>query len=247
MTSPEPEDPTGIPDPADLDRAPLIVVTGTSASVDTALVGAALLVSLRDEGLRVATVTAVRTDAADPSVGLPRLAKLAGCDVRQHPRLEPALPAPVSAPAAGLTLAPVAVHAARWARLCQEDATDVVLVDDAEGLATPIDADGATLLDLLALTADLGVRAGVVVATGTGRDDLRTAAVLSRLARAEGLEVLGLVIDRRPDFEDEPGRRNMSLLAELTGCPLLGVIPAGASGWDPQTFQDRAGAWLPVT
>lgn len=224
-----------------------MVVTGTSAAADTALVGAALLVSLRDEGLRVSTVTAVRTDTSDPAVGLPRLAELAGCEVPQHARLESPLPAPAAATAAGLTLTPVAVHAARWARLCRDDATDAVVVDDPEGLATPIDGDGASLLDLLAMAADLGVRAGVVLATGTSRDDVRAAAVLTRLVRAEGVDVLGLVVDRAPAPEDEPGRRMMPLLAEITGCPLLGVIPAGASTWEPQTFQDRAGAWLPVT
>ena len=41
-------------------------------------------------------------------------------------------------------------------------------------------------------------------------------------------------------------RLNLEDLPEVTGAPLLGRIPAGAGSWDAQTFQDRAGAWLPI-
>lgn len=231
--------------------APLVVVTGTSSAVDTTLVTAALAVGFQDEGLAVGVSAAVRTGpATDP--GLARLARLTGIvDAAEHVRLEGLGPPVMAAEDTAVTLPPVPVHAARWSRQCRREDIDLLLVEDPEGVLTPLDEDGSTLLDLLDLldTGDaLGVRTGVVIACRDTPDELRQLTILVAVLQARGRHILGCAMQEVGAAGSERGGAEVAeLLRAVSDVPLLGKVPAGAGQWDPQQFQDRAGAWLPVT
>ncbi|HYO85468.1 MAG TPA: AAA family ATPase [Dermatophilaceae bacterium] len=232
----------------DTGSAPIIVVTGTGSRVDTTLAAAALTVGLRDEGLEVTVTTPVRTGATGTN-GLRRLSDLTGgTHVHERITLAADLPPRAAATVGGIVLPPVVVHAAEWARLVRRPELDVLLVDDPEGILTELDEDGSCLLDVADAAEGLDLRVGVVIACGVGRDDLRQAGLIAAVLRSRGVDILGCVIVDDDGAANDTAAANpiRDQLPDACSAPLIGHIPPEVRGWDPQTFQDRAGAWLPV-
>ncbi len=242
---------------------PVIVVTPASADVDPCPTAAAIAVGLRDERLRPVLVSPVRVGR--PEVrgrvsgkgGLPgavtagvdehRASRLAGGLTTIEPvRLYASGPPALAARHDGQQLPPIAVHAALVSRTAREPEVDLVLLADGVGMFTPIDEDGATLADLLDLTAALQVRVGVVIVCDAVPGTVHAVTALVEALRARRCDLLGTVLASRPDPGDEVGGYVAATLEAATGVPLLGSIPAGAGDWDVAQFTDRAGAWLPI-
>lgn len=228
--------------------APVIVVTGTGPDVGKTVATAALAVGFRDQGLRVAVVKPCQTGVGPGEDGdLAQVRRLAG-DVQTHElvRLTDPLAPDAAARRAGVSIPPVPVLASQAAQVARREDVDLVLVEGTGGLLVRLDLAGGTLADLALSVQELGLRVGVVVVAAAGLGTLNHSALTAEALQLRGLDCLGFVIGSWPDDPDLAMTLNLEDLPEVTGAPLLGRIPEGAGSWDPQTFQDRAGAWLPI-
>ncbi|WP_288798947.1 dethiobiotin synthase [uncultured Arsenicicoccus sp.] len=228
--------------------APVIVVTGTGPDVGKTVATAALAVGFRDQGLRVAVVKPCQTGVGPGEDGdLAQVRQLAG-DVQTHElvRLPDPLAPDAAARRAGVSIPPVPVLASQAAQVARREDVDLVLVEGTGGLLVRLDLAGGTLADLALSVQELGLRVGVVVVAAAGLGTLNHSALTAEALQLRGLDCLGFVIGSWPDDPDLAMTLNLEDLPEVTGAPLLGRIPEGAGSWDPQTFQDRAGAWLPI-
>lgn len=228
--------------------APVIVVTGTGPDVGKTVATAALAVGFRDQGLRVAVVKPCQTGVGPGEDGDPaQVRRLAG-DVQTHElvRLPDPLAPDAAARRAGVSIPPVPVLASQAAQVARREDVDLVLVEGTGGLLVRLDLAGGTLADLALSVQELGLRVGVVVVAAAGLGTLNHSALTAEALQLRGLDCLGFVIGSWPEDPDLAMTLNLEDLPEVTGAPLLGRIPEGAGSWDPQTFQDRAGAWLPI-
>lgn len=228
--------------------APVIVVTGTGTDVGKTVATAALAVGFREQGLRVAVVKPCQTGVGpDEDADLAEVRRLAG-ELQTHElvRLPEPLAPDTAARHAGIDVPPVPVLASQVAQVSRRADVDLVLVEGAGGLLVRLDLAGGTLADLALCVQELGLRVGVVVVATAGLGTLNHSALTAEALQLRGLDCLGFVIGSWPEDPDLAMRLNLEDLPEVTGAPLLGRIPAGAGSWDAQTFQDRAGAWLPI-
>lgn len=247
--------------PGDDEAAPVIVITA-APGVPRHPTTASLVVGLQEEGVRVVVTTPVRAYVDDAghaldgdTTGLAEVSRLTGgVEIHEPVLIRSPLPAVAAAAATGTALPPVVVQAALIARLARRADVDLVIVEDAEGPCAPIDQDSSSLMDVLEALALLDIRIGIVLACGTRRDDLAgaalTVAALHRDAETT-FDLLGYAVTGRPDQSggtdaDPVAAAVIHALAGATGLRCLGSIPAGAEHWEPQQFQDRAGAWLPL-
>jgi dethiobiotin synthetase len=225
--------------------APVIVVTSAHPGVDPAACVAALAVGCQEAGLAVRVAVLVR--AVPQAEWTDAVAGLTGAVVSTaHALTSPpgALTHPPTlARRHGVRLTPAVVHATLVAAMARSRETDLVVLHDPLGLLVPIDADGATLLDVADSLGALGVRVGFVLVTGDGSDDLAPTLLVADVLRSRKRDVLGLAVQARGRA---PSATAAALLADCADLTLLGIVPWDAATWDPQTFQDRAGAWLPV-
>lgn len=241
----------GVPVTPETDTtAPVIVITPACLSVDPHPTAAAILVGLRDEGLHTVMVSPVRTGRPDVRGAVADqhpVVRLAGeVETVEPVRLYACGPPLVAARHEQHPLPPVAVQAALVAATARRQDVDLVVLADDNGVLTPLDEDGATLLDLIDLVAALGVRVGMIVVTAVTAGALHEAGAVIAVVRTHSTDVLGTVLATRPEPDDELGSYVAATLEPATGVPFLGSIPAGVADWDPQQFADRAGAWLPI-
>lgn len=100
-----------------------------------------------------------------------------------------------------------------------------MLVEGAGGLAVPI--RGRYLMAHLA--SDLGLPLLVVARAGLGT--INHTVLTVEFARARGLDVVGIVVNGYPATAAGLAERsNPATIADLTGVPILGVIPFAAGG-----------------
>jgi dethiobiotin synthase len=212
----------------------VVLVTGTDTGVGKTVVTAALAVALGKHG----SVAVLQPVQAGLPADADEVRRLSGVpDVFEGARVEDPLNPTTAARLRGTVLPDVSEHAATVDRLA--GSYDSVVVEGAGGLLVGLDNAGHTLLDL---AAALETAYTIVVVTRAGLGTLNhTRLTVERLA---GYPVAGLVIGSWPA---EPGlaeRCNLDDLPEVTGIPILGMVPEGAGSLDPVEF--RAGAWLPV-
>lgn len=236
------------PAAVDSEPAPVIVVTGTSRAADPVTTMAALIVGFHDEGLQVC----LSSVGANQGRMLAAVQRLTGATRTYPPWATLGSRSATPAEPNGRPAAPMPVQAATWSQLSRHDGTDVLLVLDPHGLAMPIDAEGATVLDLMETAGSLGLRIGVVLACDATPDTLRQAALVAAALRPVRADLLGSVLapseaDQRPIPPVAPWAHVVAgQVSAVTGAPVLGGLPDGAASWPPQQFRDRAGAWLPV-
>ncbi|CAM00310.1 dethiobiotin synthetase [Saccharopolyspora erythraea NRRL 2338] len=212
----------------------VLVITGTGTEVGKTVVTAAIAALAPG---RVAVLKAAQTGVAAGEDGdVAEVARLAGpvtaVELARYP--EPLAPATAARRAGAPPVRPAQVaEAAR--ELDREH--DLVLVEGAGGLLVRYD-DGGTLADVaVALSAPV-----LVVAHG-GLGTLNAAALTAEALRARGVECAGVVVGSWPSAPDLACRCNLDDLPEVTGAPLLGVLPEGAAA-DPAAFGDIARAGL---
>ena len=215
-----------------------LLVTGTDTGVGKTVVAAALVLALRERGVRAvgfkpAETGLVEGAPADSEVlaaatGHPE--PLAAPLLRAAEALAPAL----AAERAGASLDPAALER-RIAELRQGGYT--VVVEGAGGVTVPL-AWGYTILDL----ADRAGLAAVVVARA-GLGTLNHAVLTVEALRRRGIPVSGVVLNGRGDPPDLAEATNAEALGRLLpGVPIL-VLPRFAA-CDPLEVARSAAAAL---
>ena len=197
-----------------------VLVTGTDTGVGKTVATAALAASA--DG-RVLVVKPVQTGAADGDSDAREVTRLAGVAAEEWVSLPEPLAPDVAARRAGVAIPTVAEHAARLRAL--DGTYDTVIVEGAGGVLVRLDADGGTIVDLAELLPD----PEVVVVTRAGLGTLNHTELAVLAIRTHGIEPAGLVIGSWPAEPGVAEHSNRELLPELTGVPLLAVIPAGSS------------------
>lgn len=222
-----------------------VLVTGTSTGVGKTIVTAALACVFTQRGRAVSVIKPVQTGTSSgQQTDVAVIRRLSGCR-NVHELVS--LPDPL-APDTAARLAAVDLPAvAALARTCVErsSGSNLALVEGAGGVLVRLDAAGGTLLDLGNVLVDTGHHVEVVVVTTLALGTLNHTELTVRALAASGLPARGLIIGAEPPDLDLAERCNIDDLPRVTGLPILGSLPAGASAVAPTDFATRALGWLP--
>ncbi len=206
-------------------RAPAWFVTGTDTEVGKTFITCALLLALRDHGIKAIGMKPISagTNADGKNEDVEQLLAAAGVDAPRdlvNPYLfQPAIAPHIAAAETGRRIE-IAHIVAACARLRQM--ADVVLVEGVGGFCVPLGphCDTADLVEQLGLPVILvvGMRLGCI-----------NHALLSQQAiSARGLELAGWVANHI-DPEMSRFEENLAALKERLAAPLLGVVPANCT------------------
>ena len=201
------------------------LITGTAPRVGKTMVGCALAFAFKVRALRVGVMKPVQTGCpeaegvlvADDAASLiaaasAELALELACPYRYRSALEPAAAAIADAAAP-----PVSAQIERaWREIAA--ASDVTLVEDASGLAAPIQWD----YNYADLARALGLELIVVAANNPGF--INAAALTFDYAARHGLEVRGFILNALNREASETVRRDAELLARAAAAPCLGTV-----------------------
>jgi len=202
-----------------------IFITGTDTGVGKTLIAGGLAACCRSGGTRVGVMKPVESGCRRLEHGLQPddalyLKKMAACadaldDIVPY-RLEQPLTPSVAAALSGVAIDLDVIRQA-YRRIAGR--SDLVLVEGAGGLLAPIfgPSTGVDLLRLLQIPMIVVARN----ALGTINHTLLTV----EHARRSGLTVLGIILNHCSPSPDLSAATNPGIIAELSGLPLLGVIP----------------------
>jgi dethiobiotin synthase len=219
-----------------------LFVTGTDTGVGKTVVTAALAVARRAAGGAPYVVKPAQTGVtADEPGDLDEVRRLAGA-VPGHEgvRLREPLAPDTAARLEGVELPGLAQQ--RDAVVAAAEGHDVI-VEGAGGLLVSI-GHHWNLLDLAQSVAYFGVPVGFVVVARAGLGTLNHSALTVFAIQHRGLHVHGVVIGSWPRQPDLAATQNLLDLPLMTGVPLLGRVPEGASELTRQQFADGAPDWL---
>jgi dethiobiotin synthetase len=211
-------------------EAGVLVVTGTGTGVGKTVVTAAIAALGLARGDRVAVLKPAQTGVGPDEPGdLAEIARLVpganGRELARYP--EPLAPA-TAARRSGRP--PVTPRQAAAAARELADEHDLVLVEGAGGLLVRFDETG-TLADVAAR-----LDAPVLVVAAAGLGTLNHTALTVEALDNRSLKCAGVVIGAWPRDPDLAAACNLADLPEITGVPLLGVLPAGVSGLGAADF-----------
>ncbi len=217
-----------------------LFITGTDTNVGKTFVAAGLAAALRRAGVDIGVMKPVATGCSDDAVAL-----IAAAGVSDPLDLvNPVAYAPPLSPHLAARLARRPVDVAKILRAYRElrRRHDVLIVEGIGGIRVPIRGR----LDVAGLAKRMGLPMLIVT-----RPDLGTinhTRLTVDAARAEGLEILGLVVNCcgsglpaatiRPSLAERLAPR---ALAEATRVPVLGVLPRLAAGGGRRLFDAIAG------
>lgn len=210
----------------------VVVVTGTGTGVGKTAVTSAIAALAVAAGRRVAVLKPAQTGIDAAQLGdVDEVRRLAGPSVtcRELARF----PAPLAPARAARLAGLIPVTTATTASVARELAIehDLVLVEGTGGLLVPLDDSGGTLADVAA-----ALSAPVLVVVGAGLGTLNHTALTVEALRTRRLGCAGIVIGAWPTQPDLAARCNLIDLPAVTGLPLLGVVPGGASHLTPAEF-----------
>jgi dethiobiotin synthetase len=191
------------------------VVTGTDTEVGKTFATAALAQALLLAGRTVTVVKPVQTGVGPGESGdAAEIDRLTGVPVAQEwQRLALPLAPETIAHETGAQLMPVAAMIDRLNAI----ESDVVVVEGAGGVLVRLDGDGSTIADLAELW-----ESEVVIVTRDTLGTLNHTGLTVEHLRSRGLDPV-LVIGAA----SEAGALNQRELVRLTGCELVGRVPAG--------------------
>lgn len=198
-----------------------IFITGTDTGVGKTVVTSALAYSLIQSGVDVGVMKPTQTGA-----GLPVLKDLefvervtgrsfSGEDYCPYILRDPLSPYTASI----LEKRGISVESIRASYERLTTVHDNVLVEGAGGLLVPILQD-YTMADL---ARDLGL--SLIIVTRPDLGTLNHTTLTAEYAKSHGLSVLGIVISNFPENPDLAQRTNPDILTQMTGHPIIGVIP----------------------
>ena len=212
-----------------------LLVTGTGTGVGKTVVTAAIAALAVARGEQVVVVKPAQTGEPDGAPGdAAEVARLAG-DVRTLELVR--YPDPLSPEAAARRSGRPTLTLDGCVREIRGIEADLVLVEGAGGLLVRYDAAGLTIADVAA-----ALSLPVVLVTEAGLGTLNATALTVEAMRVRGLALHSLVVGSWPA---RPGLAELSNLEDLptvAGAPLAGVLPEGASSYQP--FVDLAAASL---
>ncbi|WP_018335640.1 dethiobiotin synthase [Actinomycetospora chiangmaiensis] len=212
-----------------------MIVTGTGTGVGKTVVTAAVAALAAAAGERVVVVkpaqTGIEPGAPGDLADVERLTggRVATLELARYP--EPLAPA-TAARRSGLP--PLRVEEIEKSVRAIGDA-DLVVVEGAGGLLVRINDDGETLADVAT-----ALDAPVLVVATAGLGVLNAAALTAEALATRGIRLEGVVVGAYPAEPDLAERTNLDDLPEVTGAPLLGVLPADLGGADPEDFETAA-------
>ncbi|MDF0529192.1 dethiobiotin synthase [Tsukamurella sp. 8F] len=226
----------------------IVCVTGTSTGVGKTIACAAIAAAAQAEGIDVAVVKPAQTgfgpgarfDADGARADADEVRRLSsGVRVVEGARYPDPLAPLTAARRAGLE----PLSRVDAAALVRRDAKALTLVEGAGGVLVRLGADSdGTVFNLVDLARDLGAPVVVVAdpALGTLNHTELTVAAL----RGADVRCSGIVLGRWPDQPGLAERCNREELAEVTGVPLVGAVPDGASALAPERFRADAPGWF---
>lgn len=220
------------------------VITGTDTGVGKTIVTAAIAAAMRARSRSVAVVKPAQTGVGPADSGdVDEVRRLAGpLDVLEGVRLPDPLAPDRAAAVAGVALPSLSeqrdlvLGAAEW--------HDVVLVEGAGGIAVRL-GETFTLLDIAGEIQAAGADVRWVVVVGAQLGTLNHSTLTVHAIQHRGFVVDGLVIGCWPTEPGPAERFNRVDLESYTGVPVIGSVPCGAGGRDPQEFRTLAPSWLP--
>ncbi|MFC4602080.1 dethiobiotin synthase [Rhodococcus kronopolitis] len=217
----------------------VLVVTGTSTDVGKTVVTAALSALAGSLGRTVAVCKPAQTGVAPGEPGdLAEVQRLSGVDdVVELARYPEPLAPDTAARRADLPM--LELGAVVDAVRVLDAGHDLTLVEGAGGLLVRLGAQGFTLVDV---ARELDAAVLVVAAAGLGT--LNHSALTVQALRAADIRCRGLVIGSWPAEPDLAARCNLDELAEVTGVPLLGRVPAGSGALTGADFVAAAPGWF---
>lgn len=200
-----------------------IFVTGTDTGVGKTVVSAALAWTLKGSGKRVAVIKPVQTGTN--SGGLLDIEFTQRVIRTNHP-LDNVCPYRFSLPlapsvASRLAGGKIDLKKINSAFHNHSSNHDVVIVEGAGGLLVPI-TNNYLMSDL---ARDLGLH--LIIVTRPDLGTLNHTLLTTESARERGLKILGIVINKFPLNPGIAERTNPELILEMTGLPIVGVIPFG--------------------
>lgn len=208
----------------------ILIVSGTGTGVGKTVVTSAIAAIARDRGDRVAVVkpaqTGVRADGAGEDGDIPDIdtvSRLSGVtDTHELARFPDPLSPEAAARLSGLPPLDMRAAAASISALAARH--DIVLVEGAGGLLVRYDPAGATIADL---AVALGAPVLIVAAAGLGTLN-HTALTLEALSVRKIIST-GVVVGSWPADPGLAERANLLDLEVVSGGPLAGAVPEGAS------------------
>ncbi len=213
---------------------PVLIVTGTGTGVGKTIVAAALATVASARGDTVAYLKVAQTGVPDEEADVDVVRRLARhVDVAEGARFAAALSPEAAARDAGLPPVDLAVVTARAGGLAATH--DLVLIEGAGGVLVRYDGAGSTLAELArALDAPL------LVVAHPGLGTLNATALTIEAINRRSLRLDGLVLGAWPLEPDLAAYSNLLDLPVLTGQPLTGALPAGASRLGATAFLNAA-------
>lgn len=198
-----------------------VFVTGTGTGVGKTLVAATLACTFGSKGRTVGALKPIQTGTADAADDLAFIRLAAGLAAGRA--LAPYRFAAPLAPseAARLEGERIDLHPIRRAFEALRQACDLVVVEGAGGLLVPLDEAGTTMASV---AGALGLPVIVVAPSGLGM--LNHTALTFEVARARGLEVLGVVLCRFPrTARGLAETTNPAAVEALAATRIRGVVP----------------------
>ena len=199
-----------------------IFVTGTDTGVGKTVVSAALAWTLKQSGKKVVVMKPVQTGTASAQLmDIEFVQRVIGTNYPIEEVCPYRFPHPLApSVAASLLGQKVDLDKIRSAFYKLASTHEAVIVEGAGGLLVPITED--YLMSDLAFDLNLALLIVTRPSLGTLNHTLLTV----ESARARGLKVLGIVINRFPSNPDVAENTNPGLITKMTGEQLLGVFPS---------------------
>lgn len=225
-----------------------MIVTGTGTGVGKTVVTAAVAALAVAAGERVTVVKPAQTGVGPGEPGdLAEVTRLAGGGVTTRELVR--YPEPLAPATAARRSGLAALRVSDVTDTVARTSADLLLVEGAGGLLVRLNDGGETLADVAS-----ALDAPVLVVATAGLGVLNAAALSAEVLARRGLTLTGTVVGAYPEHPDLAERTNLVDLPEVTGAPLLGVLPAGLGAAGPQRFAQAArcglhpvlgGQWVP--
>jgi dethiobiotin synthetase len=219
-------------------------ITGTDTGIGKTIVTAAIAAVFQTRARSIAVVKPAQTGLGPDEPGdADEVRRLAGpLDVAERVRLADPYAPDRAATLAGRTLPSLGEQ--RDLVLGAAASHDIVLVEGSGGVAVNLGI-AFTLLDIAAQVRNAGTDLAWFVVCGTRLGTLNHSTLTVQAIQQRGFTVHGLVIGCWPDDPGPSDHYNRIDLARYTGVRVVGAVPCGASGLEPQEFRAQAPSWLP--
>ena len=198
-----------------------IFVTGTDTGVGKTIISAALALTLKQSGNKVAVMKPVQTGT---DLGGYLDIEFIQSAIETNYPLDNVCPYRFSHPLAPLVAANLVGERIDLERIksCYHKLAsihDTVIVEGAGGLLVPL-TDDYLMSDL---ASNLGL--SLIIVTRPSLGTLNHTLLTVESAKARGLKVMGIVINQFPSYPGLAERTNPELILRMTGAPILGILP----------------------